>query len=200
MAEWARVLLDFVVDAGDFGTGIAPPEARGWARVPDKGASHGSLRGNGGTRMQVREIMTREPGCCTPDTKIQDVARMMVEHDCGEIPVVESSASKRPIGVVTDRDITVRVVAEGRDPGRTTARECMSTPVFTVTPDTEIESACQILEQHQVRRVPVVDERGTICGMVSQADIATFASERDTAEVVRSISQPAGTTQRTRYY
>lgn len=150
--------------------------------------------------MQVREIMTREPGVCTPETRIQDVARMMAEHDCGEIPVVESSRSKRPVGVVTDRDIALRVVAQGRDPSHVTARDCMSSPVHTVTPDTEVESACQILEQHQVRRVPVVDERGEICGVVSQADIATFASERDTAEVVRSISQPSGTTQRTRYY
>jgi Mg/Co/Ni transporter MgtE len=75
----------------------------------------------------------------------------------------------------------------------------MSSPVLTVTPETEIESVCRILEQHQVRRAPVVDERGEICGMISQADIATFASERDTAEVVRGISQPAGTTQRGRY-
>jgi CBS domain-containing protein len=148
--------------------------------------------------MQVREIMTREPGSCAPETKIQDVARMMVEHDCGGIPVVESSGSKRPVGVITDRDIAVRVVAEGRDPSRTTARECMSSPVFTVTPETEVESCCQILEQHQVRRLPVVDERGNLCGMIAQADIATFASERDTAEVVRSISQPVGTSQRTR--
>lgn len=144
--------------------------------------------------MQVREIMTREPGCCTPETKVQDVARLMVEHDCGAIPVVESSSSKRPVGVITDRDITVRVVAEGRDPARTTARECISSPVVTVTPETDIGSCCQILEQHQIRRVPVVDERGQICGMIAQADIATFASERDTAEVVRSISQPSGTT------
>ena len=67
--------------------------------------------------MQVREIMTREPACCSPDTKVQEVAKMMLEHDCGVIPVVESSGSKRPIGVVTDRDIAARVVAEGRDIG-----------------------------------------------------------------------------------
>ena len=143
--------------------------------------------------MQVREIMTREPGCCTPETTIQDVARLMVEHDCGQIPVVESSGSRRPVGVVTDRDIAVRVVAEGQDPARARARDCMSSPVFTVTPETEVQRACQVMEQNKIRRAPVVDERGEICGMISQADIATFASERDTAEVVRSISQPPGT-------
>jgi CBS domain-containing protein len=150
--------------------------------------------------MQVREIMTREPACCTPETKLQDVARMMAEHDCGEIPVCESAASKKPIGVITDRDIALRVVALGKDPSKMTARDCMTTPVVTVTPEMEVDSCCQVLEQHQIRRVPVVNERGEICGMVSQADIATFAPERETAEVVRSISQPAGTTQRTRYY
>ncbi|HYJ32734.1 MAG TPA: CBS domain-containing protein [Candidatus Binatia bacterium] len=148
--------------------------------------------------MQVREIMTREPACCSPDTKVQEIARMMVEHDCGGIPVIESSGSKRPMGLVTDRDIATRVVAEGRDPARTTARECMSSPVFTVTPETDVARCCDILEKNQIRRVPVVDERGQVCGMIAQADIATFASERDTAEVVRSISQPSGSSPRTR--
>jgi CBS-domain-containing membrane protein len=150
--------------------------------------------------MQVREIMTREPACCTPETKLQEVARLMSEHDCGEIPVVDGNSAPKPVGVITDRDIALRAVAAGRDPSRLTARDCMTTPVVTVTPETEVESCCQVLEQHQIRRVPVVNERGEICGMVAQADIATFAPERATAEVVRSISQPAGTTQRTRYY
>jgi len=146
--------------------------------------------------MEVREIMTREPACCTPETKLQDVARMMVDQDCGGIPVVESKSSRKPIGVVTDRDITTRAVATGKNPAELAARDCMSTSVVTVTPETEVESCCQLLEKHQVRRVPVVDQRGQLCGMVSQADIAKHASGRDTAEVVRSISQPAGTTTR----
>jgi CBS domain-containing protein len=150
--------------------------------------------------MQVKEIMTREPMCCTPETSLTDVARMMVEQDCGGIPIVDSMQSRRPVGVITDRDIAIRVVAVGKDPSRVTARECMSSPVVTVTPETEVDSCCQVPEQHQVRRVPVVNEHGEVCGMVAQADIATFAPERETAEVVRSISQPAGTTQRTRYY
>ena len=146
--------------------------------------------------MQVREIMTREPACCTPETKLQDVARLMVDQDCGEIPVVESKSSKKPVGVVTDRDIMTRAVALGKNPADLAARDCMSTPVVTVNPETEIESCCQVLEQHQVRRVPVIDERGQLCGIVSQADIAKHASGRETADVVRSISQPAGTAAR----
>jgi CBS domain-containing protein len=144
--------------------------------------------------MQVREIMTREPAFCTPETKLQDVARLMVDQDCGEIPVVDTKNSRKPVGVVTDRDITTRVVALGKNPSDLAARDCMSKPVVTVTPETEVERCCQVLEQHQVRRVPVIDERGQLCGIVSQADIAKHAPGRETAEVVRSISQPAGTT------
>jgi len=148
--------------------------------------------------MEVREIMTREPAYCMPDTKLRDVARLMVDQDCGEIPVVDSKSSKKPVGVVTDRDITTRVVAAGKNPADLKARDCMSTPVVSITPETDVESCCQVLEQNQVRRVPVVDQRGQLCGIVSQADIAKHASGRDTAEVVRSISRPAGTTARTR--
>ena len=141
--------------------------------------------------MQVREIMTREPACCTPETKLQDVARLMMDQDCGQIPVVDSKKSRKPVGVVTDRDITTRAVAAGKNPGDLAARDCMTTPVVTVTPETEVERCCQVLEQHQVRRVPVINDQGQLCGMVSQADIAKHASGRETAEVVRSISQPA---------
>lgn len=146
--------------------------------------------------MQVREIMTREPASCTPETKLRDVARLMMDQDCGQIPVVDSKNTRKPIGVVTDRDITTRAVAAGKNPADLTAGDCMSTPVVTVTPETEIVSCCQLLEDHQVRRVPVIDERGQLCGIVSQADIAKHASGRETAEVVRSISQPTGTATR----
>jgi len=117
----------------------------------------------------------------------------MKEINAGVIPIVESSRSRRPVGVVTDRDIAIRVVAEGRDVARTTTREVMSSPVVTVNPDTDIERVCEILEQRRVRRLPVVDAQGDLVGMVAQADIATHAPERETADVVRSISQPPGT-------
>jgi CBS domain-containing protein len=140
--------------------------------------------------MNVREIMTKDPACCTPDSKLSDVARMMVDHDCGQIPVIESQSTGKPVGVVTDRDIIIRTVAKGRNPLDMTARDVMSSPAVTVTPDTRIEDCCQTLEDKQVRRVPVVDDRGRCCGMVSQADIAQHAPEKMTAEVVRTVSQP----------
>ena len=145
--------------------------------------------------MQVRDIMTPDPACCTPDTPLPDVARQMVDHDCGEIPVVDPS-TKAPIGVVTDRDITCRAVAENRNPLELRAKDCMSTPVVTVTPQTEVDDCCRTMEENQVRRVPVVDERGACCGMVSQADIARLAPERETAAVVKDVSRPTDTPSR----
>jgi len=140
--------------------------------------------------MQVKEIMTASPACCTPDTSLADVAKMMVEHDCGEIPVIHGS-DQRPIGVITDRDITCRAVAQGKDPQQMKARDCMSSPVLTVTPDMSLEECCRIMEEKQLRRVPVVDQRGSCCGIVAQADIALKATDGQAAEVIKDISRPA---------
>lgn len=118
--------------------------------------------------MQVREVMTKSPVCCPPDLSLKDVARLMVDFDCGEIPVVDVDA-KRPVGVITDRDIACRIVAQGRDPLGLAAKDCMSAPVVTVTPDTPVEECCRTMEEHQIRRIPVIDEGGSCCGIVSQA-------------------------------
>ena len=139
--------------------------------------------------MQVKEIMTPDPACCTPDTTLQRVAEMMVENDCGEIPVVENIASMKPVGVITDRDITCRAVAKGLNPLTLTAAECMTTPCVTVTPDTSLDECCRVLEENQIRRVPVVDAGGACCGIVALADIAKHAKTRDTAEVVKEVSE-----------
>lgn len=138
--------------------------------------------------MQVREIMTAHPACCAPDTKLPDVARLMADQDCGEIPVLDEQ--RRPVGVVTDRDIACRAVAQGKDPQRTTACEVMSSPVVTANPDESTEVCCAKMEENQIRRVPVVDERGACCGVVAQADIARGASEHETAHLVRDVSRP----------
>lgn len=140
--------------------------------------------------MEVRQIMTKDPACCAPESNLQEVARLMADNDCGEIPVVDER--RRPKGVVTDRDIACRAVAEGRDPRQTSARDVMSTPVITVTPEESVEHSLELMEQNQVRRLPVVDESGACCGMVAQADIARRSSERDTGELVRDVSEPAG--------
>lgn len=85
--------------------------------------------------MQVKDVMTANPACCTAETNLREVAQLMVEHDCGEIPVVANKDTKKPVGVVTDRDIVCRTVAKGTNPLDLTAADCMSQPCVTVTPD-----------------------------------------------------------------
>jgi CBS domain-containing protein len=140
--------------------------------------------------MKVKDIMTQNPACCTADTNLQEVAMLMVEHDCGETPVVEDKKSMKLIGVITDRDITVRSVAEGKNPLEMTAADCMSSPAITVTREDTVEDCCTVMEQNKVRRVPVVDENGICCGIVAQADIAKHVSRQETGDVVKKVSQP----------
>jgi CBS domain-containing protein len=135
--------------------------------------------------MDVRFIMSEKPACCLASAPVEDVARLMAEHDCGEIPVVDQQGV--PVGTVTDRDIACRVVATGKEP-RTPAREAMSTPPITVTADTSLEDCCLLMQQHQIRRVLVVDEKGACCGVVAQADVARRAPEL-AARLVRQISR-----------
>jgi CBS domain-containing protein len=113
----------------------------------------------------------------------------MVECDCGEIPVVDGKRTMRPIGVVTDRDIVVRCVAQGKNPLEAVAEDCMSSPVVTVVPERDLEEAADLMEEHQLRRLPVVDEAGALCGIVAQADLARHAHPREVAEVVREVSR-----------
>lgn len=143
--------------------------------------------------MKVQEIMTPNPVCGTRDSSLEAVARLMVEHDCGEIPIVESKGTMRLAGVITDRDIVSRTVAQGKNPLNMTAGECMSTPCITVTAETSLEDCCQVMEEHQIRRVPVVDQNNCCCGMVSQADIVRRAPTEQAAEVVKEVSRPTAT-------
>ena len=141
--------------------------------------------------MQVKDIMTPDPACCTPDTTLQRVAELMVENDCGEIPVIESVSSTKPVGVVTDRDIVCRTVAKGLNPLSMTASDCMTTPAVTVMPDTPLEECIRVLEENQIRRVPVVDAGGACCGIVALADIARHAAKREAGEVIKEVSEPS---------
>ena len=138
--------------------------------------------------MQVREIMSESAMCCDLSTSLVEVAEMMVQQDCGEIPVCDEQG--KPVGVVTDRDIVCRLVAKGREPTELTAQDCMSSPVVTVTPDTAIEDCARLMEQYQVRRLPVVGEDGTCCAMIAQADLATKGPRDTSMEVVSKVSEP----------
>ena len=139
--------------------------------------------------MQVREVMTSDPATCTPETSLQEVSKLMVEYDCGCIPVVNESDSGAPVGVVTDRDICCRVVAEGKNPVQARAAECMTEDAVTIAPDADVEEAARLMEEKQIRRLLVVDDRGACIGIVAQADLALEASERKAGEVVERVSK-----------
>lgn len=139
--------------------------------------------------MNVKDIMSGSPSFCSSGTSLEKVARLLTEHDCGAIPVVEDEASPRPVGIVTDRDIVCRIVAVGDNPRFKTAGDCMSSPCITVTPETRIDVCCELMEKNKVRRLVVVDEDGFCCGIVSQADIARRASDK-TAAVLKEVSEP----------
>jgi CBS domain-containing protein len=141
--------------------------------------------------VKVKEVMSETVTCCSPDARLPEVARAMVECDCGEIPVVEDKERMRPIGVVTDRDIVVRAVAAEQDPRELKASECMTSPCITTTPEASVDDCLQLMQQHKIRRVPVVDENGGCCGIVAQADIARHASKKDAGRMVNEVSKPS---------
>jgi CBS domain-containing protein len=140
--------------------------------------------------MRVSDIMTPSPATCTPDTRLREVAALMVTHDCGSIPVVEKG-SDQPIGIITDRDITVRAIAEGKNPQDLTARDCMTSPIESIQCSASLAECTDRMESSQIRRMIVVDDNNKICGIVAQADIAMYAPEEETAEMVQEVSTPA---------
>jgi CBS domain-containing protein len=138
--------------------------------------------------MSVATVMTENPACCTPNSSLTEVARLMVENDCGEIPVVEDMMSRKLAGVITDRDIATRVVAAGRNTADAKASDCMTTPAIAVTADTSLEDCCEVMESAKIRRVPVIDDRGGVVGIVSLADVVRNANASTTQSVVKEVS------------
>lgn len=138
----------------------------------------------------ARDVMTPEPACCTSNMTLDQVAKLMVQNDCGEIPVVDTE--DHPIGVITDRDIVCRVVAEGKNPAGHTVEQYMSQPVVTVRSDAPLDEVVSTMEKHQIRRVPVTDERGCCAGIIAQADVAWTGSEHEVSQLVREVSRDTG--------
>lgn len=141
--------------------------------------------------MNAADVMTRFPRCCTPETSLEHVAKLMREHDCGAIPVVGELDDPFPIGIITDRDIVTRCVAVGISPALLAVKDCMSAPAITVIEDWSIAACIQVIEQHQVRRLIVVDSTGRCCGMIAAADIASHASRRKAGELLQYVSMPS---------
>ena len=134
----------------------------------------------------IRDVMTANPRTISTDQSATDAARVMKDEDVGVVPIVEGD---RLAGVVTDRDIAIRVVAEGRDPSSTTAREIASSELVTIDPQQDLREAVRLMSDHQVRRLPVVEEDGRLVGVVAQADVAREASDEETGRLVEEISQ-----------
>jgi len=133
----------------------------------------------------IKEVMTRDVRACEPNATVANAAKVMAQEDVGPVPIVEDG---RLVGIVTDRDIVVRVVAEGRDPNATTVKEIASTDLVTVSPDDDLDEALHLLAERQVRRLPVV-EGDRLVGIVAQADIARLGKDKKTGEVVEEISR-----------
>jgi CBS domain-containing protein len=139
-----------------------------------------------GTGKRVDQAMTRDPQAIPPLTPVSEAARLMRTQDVGSVPVVDEG---RLVGMVTDRDIALRLVAEGKDAQATPVAEVASADVITVRPEQELDSALQLMARHQVRRLPVV-ENNRLVGIVAQADVAIEAPGTPTARVVEEVSQP----------
>lgn len=136
------------------------------------------------------DVMTRSLVSARPEDSVADVARLMKENDVGPIPIVDHENSKKLVGIVTDRDLALKVVAEGRDPRTTPVSEVMTAGVVTCRADDDIERALDAMSTHQLRRIPVVDDGNRLVGIIAQADIATRMNEPEkTGEVVKEISE-----------
>lgn len=140
--------------------------------------------------MKVSDIMTHDPVCCVPENSLVEIAKMMKDCDCGAIPVVQDQAGRKPVGIVTDRDLVVRGMAVAKDPFLTTADDCMTRSTVTVNPDDDVEACVELMKKHQIRRILVVGERGSVVGIVAQAQIARNLDEEETGEMIQDISQP----------
>lgn len=140
--------------------------------------------------MKVKDLMSKNPAVATPDMTLAKVARMMADEDVGAIPVVENKDSQKVVGMITDRDITTRAVALEKNPLMMKAADIMSSGVVTVRIDDDIKDVARLMEKNQVRRLPVIDELGKVCGIVAQADLALKGNDKITGDVVEGISKP----------
>jgi CBS domain-containing protein len=136
---------------------------------------------------KVREVMTGRPRAVTPDTLLSEAAQLMETEDVGALPVLDG---EQLAGIVTDRDIVIRAVAKEKDPKGMPVREIASREVATIGPDDNLSDALKLMASAQVRRIPVVDQDNRLVGMLSQADVALEAKEKDVGELVEEISKP----------
>ena len=142
---------------------------------------------------KCNEVMTKNPVCCLPNDRVAKAAALMQSRNIGALPVIENEQTKKLVGIVTDRDLALRVVAEGRDAKSTKVEAVMTPKVVTCLADDDLQKALDAMAEHQLRRIPVVDKDNKILGIIAQADVATRADQPEkTAEMVKEISQANG--------
>ncbi len=142
--------------------------------------------------MNCREVMTENPVCCLPTDPVSQAARVMRREDVGAVPVISDEQSRALIGILTDRDLAIKVVAESRDPNNTRVGDVMTETIIACRAEDDLSGAIMAMEEHQIRRIPVLDGDSRIVGIISQADVATRLHEPEkTAEMVEEISQAA---------
>ena len=139
-----------------------------------------------GHHRKIRDVMTQDPRTIEPSTPLVEAARLMRDEDVGPLPIVEEG---RLVGMLTDRDIVVRAIADGRDPQSTTAGDVASQQLVTIDPEQDLSEALRLMAQHQVRRLPVTEEDGRVVGIVAQADVALEGGDEETGRVVEEISK-----------
>jgi len=138
-----------------------------------------------------QELMTQSPECCLASDKVYTVAQRMQSENIGALPVVENHETKKLIGIITDRDLAVRVVGASRDATNTWVSEVMTPNPVVCHPADDLDTTFEIMTSHQIRRIPVVDQGGQVVGIIAQADVATRLDNHDKAgQIVGKISQP----------
>ena len=140
--------------------------------------------------MKANDIMTRNPRVVTPETTVREAARLMETENVGMIPVVRSEGSKNVVGIVTDRDIAIRHVAAGHSSSDCPVSEAMSSNPKTCKTTDSVDDVMEVMGKEQVRRIPIVDERGELVGIIAQADIARDANDKKAERTIEKISEP----------
>jgi len=139
---------------------------------------------------KCHEVMTKNPACCLQNDTVSKAAELMKSENVGSIPVIENEQTRKLIGIVTDRDLTLKIVAEGRDAKSTKVDEVMTHKVVTCRTEDDLQKALDAMAEHQLRRIPIVDANNRVVGIIAQADVATRVDQPEkTAEMVKEISQ-----------
>jgi CBS domain-containing protein len=138
----------------------------------------------------VKDLMSQNLIFSTPEASLQEIAVMMTEADCGEIPLIKDPEKMDVVGVITDRDIVCRTLGIGKNPMELVAQDCMTSPAVTATEDMPAKECIKLMQDNKIRRIPVVDRSGRLCGMVAQADFARVDDD-ETIEMVQEVSKPS---------